>query len=333
MEPHDLASAMAIVERLEDFKQRERPRSPRHECAKGRGDSNLKSDLPKATDDERNGDERHHRHHKGKRSTREVTSGVILMATRLIEGLEENASTVSALRERLPTQGQDNCIPREAQKQQGGFFQQRWGGTHGGITYGQCVSAKVKGRSCQEKGEQEEMGLALPKGGVAEKTQEVLVDTRATHNFMSPWVTEWLGLKSNQDESWFTTVNTEERPTKGVVKNVNLRIGRWTGKAEFNIIDMDELGVVLRMDFLEKPSATLNPYCRVMMMVGKQGQPKWMIPLVSKDGTDAQVIILMSAATDQHVNSHTQHVGGSIALGPEARSRTLRTLAINQRNM
>ncbi|KAK3027436.1 hypothetical protein RJ639_042076 [Escallonia herrerae] len=84
---------------------------------------------------------------------------------------------------------------------------------------------------------------------VAERTQEALVDTGATHNFMSSRVTEWLGLKPTKDESWFTTVNAEERSTKGVVKNVNLRIGGWTGKADFNIIDMGELGVVLGMEF------------------------------------------------------------------------------------
>ncbi|KAK3035997.1 hypothetical protein RJ639_031170 [Escallonia herrerae] len=56
-EPHNLASAMMIVERLGDFKQCERPRSPRHDRAKGRGDGRSKSGSPKATDDERNGDE------------------------------------------------------------------------------------------------------------------------------------------------------------------------------------------------------------------------------------------------------------------------------------
>ncbi|KAK2995273.1 hypothetical protein RJ640_015554 [Escallonia rubra] len=45
--PHDLASAMAIVERLEDFKQRERSRSPRHKRAKDGGDSRSKSGSPR----------------------------------------------------------------------------------------------------------------------------------------------------------------------------------------------------------------------------------------------------------------------------------------------
>ncbi|KAK3015929.1 hypothetical protein RJ639_007696 [Escallonia herrerae] len=57
IEPHDLASTMVIVQRLEDFKQGERPRSPRHERAKDGGDGRSKSGLPKATDDEQSGDE------------------------------------------------------------------------------------------------------------------------------------------------------------------------------------------------------------------------------------------------------------------------------------
>ncbi|KAK3023755.1 hypothetical protein RJ639_044464 [Escallonia herrerae] len=138
-EPHDLASAMMIVERLGDFKQCERLRSPRHERAKGRGDGRSKSGSPKATDDERNEDEGRRRHHKGEK--------------------------------------------KHGWKSQAG----------------------------------------------------------------------------------------------------------WTGKKDFNIIDMYELGVVLGMDFMKKSSTALNPYYRVMMMiVGKEGQLEWMIPLVSKDGANAR---------------------------------------------
>ncbi|KAK3042690.1 hypothetical protein RJ639_000942 [Escallonia herrerae] len=128
---------------------------------------------------------------------------------------------------------------------------------------------------------------------IAEKTQEALVDTETTHNFMSPRIAKWLGPKPTKDGSLFTTVNVEEQPTKGVFKNVDLRIGIWIGKADFNIIDMDELGVVLGMDFMDKSSTTLNPYCGVMMMAGKEGQLEWMIPLVSKDGANVRKGITM----------------------------------------
>ncbi|KAK2996970.1 hypothetical protein RJ639_025147 [Escallonia herrerae] len=126
---------------------------------------------------------------------------------------------------------------------------------------------KSKEEAAKRKKSKKKWGLLYPKVDVVKKTQEALVDTEATHDFMSPWVAEWLGLKSTKDGSWFTIVNAEERPTKGVVKNVDLRIGIWIGKADFNIINMDELGVVLEMDFMKKSSARLNPYCGVMMMI------------------------------------------------------------------
>ncbi|KAK3041940.1 hypothetical protein RJ639_002248 [Escallonia herrerae] len=147
---------------------------------------------------------------------------------------------------------------------------------------------KLKEEAANEKKGKKRWGLLYAMEDVAGKTQEALVDTGATHNFMSPRVAEWLGLKPTKDRSWFTAVNAEERPMKGVIKSINMRTGGWTWKADFNIIDMDELGVVLKIDFMEKSSATLNPYCGVMMMVGKEAQPEWMILLVSKDGANAR---------------------------------------------
>ncbi|KAK2967055.1 hypothetical protein RJ640_015275, partial [Escallonia rubra] len=63
-EPHDLASAMAIVDRLEG-KQGERPRSPRHERAKDGGDGKSKIRLSNTTDDEPSGDKGHCRPSQG----------------------------------------------------------------------------------------------------------------------------------------------------------------------------------------------------------------------------------------------------------------------------
>ncbi|KAK3007164.1 hypothetical protein RJ639_017244 [Escallonia herrerae] len=227
---YDLASTMAIVERLEDFKQRERPRSPRHVRAKDGGDGRSKSGSPKAINDERSRDEGRRRHHG--RSTREVASRVTLVTARLMRGLEEDASIVSD------------------------------GEAHVGAL--QMVNAIVqKSKEEAAKGMKSKMrrGLLYAMMDIAGKTHEALVDTGATHNFMSPRVSEWLGLKPTKEGSWFTAVNAKERPMKGVVKNVDLRIDGWTGKADFNIIDMDELAVVLGIDIMEKSSTTLNPYC------------------------------------------------------------------------
>ncbi|KAK2999224.1 hypothetical protein RJ639_023579 [Escallonia herrerae] len=218
-EPHNLASAMVIVVRLEDFKQGKRSRSPRHERAKDGGDGRSKNGSSKATDDEGSRDEGRRRHHKGKKK-------------------------------------------HEGSRKQGPHYR----------------------RYCPHKGKNNKKRRGLPSGCWEE--------SRSTCGYRGyPQLHESKGCRvawaKIKDESWFTTVNAEERSTKGVVKNVDLRIDGWRGKADFNIIDMDELGVVLGMDFIKKSSTTLNPYCGVMMMAGKEGQPEWMISLVSKDGADA----------------------------------------------
>ncbi|KAK3006870.1 hypothetical protein RJ639_015535 [Escallonia herrerae] len=246
-EPHDLASAMMIVERLGDFKHCERLRSPRHERAKGRGDGRLKSGSPKATDDERNEDEGRPHYRKD---------------------CPHKGNMIAFLEKHKGSKGDSSSSDEEARM--------------GTLQMVNAFVQKSKEETAKGKKSKKRRNLLYAMVDIAKKTQEALVDTGATHNFMSPRVAKWLGLKPTKDGSWFTAVNVEEQPTKGVVKNVDLRINEWTGNANFNIIDMDELGVVLGMDFMEKLSDTLNPYCGVMMMV------EWMISLVSKDGADAR---------------------------------------------
>ncbi|KAK3001370.1 hypothetical protein RJ639_022152 [Escallonia herrerae] len=84
-EPHDLAFAMMIVERIGDFKQCERPRYPRHELPK-MGET--------ATDDEWNGDEGRCRLHKGEKKHEGSRKQGDSRDYKAYGGLEEDASTV-----------------------------------------------------------------------------------------------------------------------------------------------------------------------------------------------------------------------------------------------
>ncbi|KAK3011664.1 hypothetical protein RJ639_010677 [Escallonia herrerae] len=220
---------MAIVQRLEDFKKGEKLRSPRHERAKDRGDGRSKNGSPKSTDDEWSRDEGRRRHHKEDKKHEGSRKQGDSRDHKAHGGLRKACFYCAGL----------HCgSDREARM--------------GTLKMVNAIVQKSKEEPANEKKSKERWGLLYATVDVTEKTQEALVDTRATHNFMSPKVAEWLGLKPTKDGSWFTTMNTEERPMKGVVKNVDLRTDGWTWKADFNIIDMDELGVVLGMDFMEK---------------------------------------------------------------------------------
>ncbi|KAK3018983.1 hypothetical protein RJ639_003402 [Escallonia herrerae] len=262
---------MAIMKRLEDFEQRDRPTSPRHERAKDRGDSRSKSGSPKATDDELSVDKGCHSHHKEEEKKHEGSRKQGDSRDHKAHGRLKRECFYSAgphWGRYCPHNGKIAFLEKHkgSKRDSSNRDEEACMGTL------QMVNAFMqmsKEEAAEEKKSKKRWGLLYPTVDVAEKTQEALMDTRATHNFMSPRVAKWLGLKPTKDRSWFMAVNVEERPTKGVIKNVDLRTGGWTWKADFNIIDMDELGVVLGMDFMEKSSATLNPYCGVMMMARK----------------------------------------------------------------
>ncbi|KAK3000883.1 hypothetical protein RJ639_020492 [Escallonia herrerae] len=259
-EPHDMAFAIPIVERLGDFKQYERLRSPRHERAKDGGDGRLKSGSPMATDDEWSEDEGHHHHHKEEKKHEGSCKHGDSRDHKARVGPRGGCFYYAGLHYKrdCPHKGK-MIVFLEKHKSSKGDSSNNDGEACIGTL--QMVNAFMKKSKEEAAKGKKRRGFLYATVDVFGKNKEALVDTGATYNFMSPRVAEWLGLKLTKDESWFTTVNVEERPTKGVVKNVNLRIGRWTWKADFNIIDMDELGVVLGMDFMEKSSATLNPYC------------------------------------------------------------------------
>ncbi|KAK3019904.1 hypothetical protein RJ639_002953 [Escallonia herrerae] len=71
-------------------------------------------------------------------------------------------------------------------------------------------------------------GLLYTAMVVAGKSLEALVDTGATHNFISPKVVEELRLKPSKDGSWYKAVNTNWQRNRGVFKYVSMRIGGWT---------------------------------------------------------------------------------------------------------
>lgn len=52
-----------------------------------------------------------------------------------------------------------------------------------------------------------------------------MVDTGATHNFISGEEAKRLGLQLAKDTSKMKAVNSEARPIHGVAKDVELRIG------------------------------------------------------------------------------------------------------------
>lgn len=137
-------------------------------------------------------------------------------------------------------------------------------------------------------------GLMFVEAKTNGKATKALLDTGATHNFMTEEEAKRLGLHVSKGEGWLKTVNGKARPLQGVSRGVELQLGTWKGQVDFSIAPMDDFQVVLGMDFFEKVRAITMPFCRSMCIMEK-GSP-CMIPAVEGPPTKGKQLSAMQIA-------------------------------------
>ncbi|RVW70687.1 hypothetical protein CK203_062025 [Vitis vinifera] len=85
---------------------------------------------------------------------------------------------------------------------------------------------------------------------VNKKGTKALVDTGATHNFVSKDEIRRLELQASKERGWLKAVNSTTKPSHGVAREVTMHIGSWEGRVDFTVAPMDDFKMVLGMDFL-----------------------------------------------------------------------------------
>ncbi|KAK2988051.1 hypothetical protein RJ640_001992 [Escallonia rubra] len=110
-------------------------------------------------------------------------------------------------------------------------------------------------------------GLLYMEAKLNGKLAHVLVDTGATHNFITMGEAERLGLNVVDGGGWLKTVNAEAKPLQGMVRRVEIRLGKWKGFVDFSVARMDDFKVVLGLDFLRQVNALVSPYNNAMCIM------------------------------------------------------------------
>ena len=103
-------------------------------------------------------------------------------------------------------------------------------------------------------------GLIYIEAFVNGKATKALVDTGATHNFVSEDEAKRLELKASKEGGWLKTVNSAAKPSHGVTHGVTMHTISWEGKVDFTMTPMDDFKMVLRMDFLQKVKVVPLPF-------------------------------------------------------------------------
>ncbi|KAI5328758.1 hypothetical protein L3X38_028155 [Prunus dulcis] len=134
----------------------------------------------------------------------------------------------------------------------------------------------------QAKGAQPQVqakGVMFVDAMVNGKTTRCLVDTGASHNFMSVQEAKRLGCRVSKEPGSMKTVNSTAKPIDGVARGVELHIATWKGVADFSVISMDDYDVVLGMEFMDKVKAFPIPFHNTMCIT-QDGTMPCIVPVV-----------------------------------------------------
>ncbi|XP_062021178.1 uncharacterized protein LOC133737687 [Rosa rugosa] len=100
--------------------------------------------------------------------------------------------------------------------------------------------------------------------------KSVMVDTGATHNFVSETEARRLGLKLEKDVGCIKAVNSKASPTTGLSRGVSLKLGHWQGKTDLVVVQMDDFDVILGMKFLLANKAIPIPSAQHLLIMGER---------------------------------------------------------------
>ncbi|XP_070018207.1 uncharacterized protein [Nicotiana sylvestris] len=87
---------------------------------------------------------------------------------------------------------------------------------------------------------------------IGEKGVIAMVDTGATHTFISANLVYKYGLSVSKCPSYMKTVNAKAQAIVGMAYNVLMSVGNWKGKVNLMVIPLEDFEVILKIDFIRK---------------------------------------------------------------------------------
>ena len=100
------------------------------------------------------------------------------------------------------------------------------------------------------------------------KTIQALVDTGATHNFMTTRLEKEVGLMIFLSNEEVKSVNSRAK-VAGLAHEVPVKIKDWKGQLDFTMMEMNNFDMILGQDFLKGNKAIVVPFCDEVVLVGK----------------------------------------------------------------
>ncbi|KAL4388985.1 hypothetical protein GQ457_09G028100 [Hibiscus cannabinus] len=110
------------------------------------------------------------------------------------------------------------------------------------------------------------------------KATRAMLDTGASHNFVSIDEADRLGLKATGAKGAVKAINSVARPIHGVAQEVKTIVGTWSGRMNYTIVPMDDFKVVIGLEFFNQAKATPMPFANAMSIT--EGNQACVVPMI-----------------------------------------------------
>ncbi|XP_070018206.1 uncharacterized protein [Nicotiana sylvestris] len=103
------------------------------------------------------------------------------------------------------------------------------------------------------------------------KPARAMIDTGATHNFVSEAAAKKLELKLAPTNSRVKTVNAKIQNARGVANGVGVKLGTWKGMTNFTVTAMDIFDIILGQEFFRHCYTLIDPYLQRLLVMEREG--------------------------------------------------------------
>ncbi|KAK3004226.1 hypothetical protein RJ639_018028 [Escallonia herrerae] len=141
----------------------------------------------------------------------------------------------------------------------------------------------------KKKGDVLGKGLMYVDIKVNGKAIRAMVDTGATHNYISSTEVERLGLTLEKGYGRVKAINSVAQPVTGIARSVLIKIGPYEGRPNFSVVIVDDFKLILGLEFLRDTKTTVMPCTNSLSMLGNK---PCVIPTISPRAGECSISAL-----------------------------------------